>query len=203
MSNGSTASNNRMKILTDKMKTPPGETPVVSDNTNYAIPGAINANVSSMYDNFKMPTSNSTSSSDTNKASNMSMNKTAGKLISKENSAKPMESYKKITSYKKGENPNKPPVAKEETKRKRLTGAGGAKLGTSTHYANLADQMVHDYDSILKKDGFSMFDTKMKTHYMKQGMDYRQKASDEFDADFNKWSSDTTGKIKRPNKSDY
>jgi len=73
MANGSTSSMNRMKTLTDKMKTPPGETPVVSDNTTYVIPGT--KPISSIYDNLKVPTS-STSSFNADKVSNMSMNKT-------------------------------------------------------------------------------------------------------------------------------
>ena len=217
MANGSTSSMNRMKILTDKMKTSPGGE-VKYDAAGYAINQSDKSIEELTKGTTVLPTANVEAKGD-----RYAKSIKTGKL---------KQRFTQI-GYKKGENPNNPPskgpyypfkdkkgydqnakmeayqsklqnqpIVKKETKTK-PTGAGGAKIGTSTHYANMADQFVHDYDSILKKDGFSMFDTKMKTHYMKQGMDYRQKASDEFDADFNKWSSDTTSKIKRPNKSDY
>lgn len=174
MANGSTSSMNRMKILTDKMKTPPGNK-VTYDAKGYAInPG--NKSIKELTEGTTvLPTVN---------------------VVTKSNVG-----YKKI-GYKKGENPNKP-IAKNKPILKKPVKEKGPKRGTSTYYANIADQFVKDYDADLKKEGWSIFSTKMKTHYMKEGMDYRQKASDEYDAAYDKYASDTTFKTKKPNKSDY
>jgi len=83
---------------------------------------------------------------------------------------------------------------------------GGAisKDGRFTRNAKIADNMVGDLNKQEERDGFNMYTSKMKTHYMKEGMKWREKADSAYNANFNKYIDDTTYTLKPPkSRSDY
>jgi len=73
-----------------------------------------------------------------------------------------------------------------------------SKDGRFTRNAKIADNMVRDLNKQEERDGFNMYTSKMKTHYMKESVKYREKADSAYNADFDKYIDDTTYTLKPP-----